>query len=247
MICKIHIYALIVEGRCVRRYLNQKRIIYGSHYRFLLAITLWFSLKIMMKPHGVSTQGMTMSNNIEAPTPSYWIVKVYPFAVLILAIGLNIAFGIKPVEVTIPSQAIITLLACAAILLVINHSWIMTVTELTRNRFNIFASPEERITSGHTKAQTTEKGQAEIERCLNTHRNTTENVVYYMLLVFVFSLVSPNSLSAWVWILMFPIARLGYTFSYFIGNDNTRGVFMSLSLLSVYAMASYLAMAFVIK
>ena len=37
------------------------------------------------------------------------------------------------------------------------------------------------------------------------------------------------------------MARLGYTYSFLAGKDDLRGLFMSLGLLSVFAMASYLA------
>ena len=177
----------------------------------------------------------------------YWIIKVYPFGVLVLAIALNLMFGIEPIQISNPSRELLGLISCAIIILVINHSWIMTVTELTRNRYKIFASPEEWISSGYKKSDISEKGSFEIERCLNTHRNTTENIVYYILFLFVFSWVTPGQLAAWAWVLVFPISRLGYTYSYFTGNDNTRGIFMSLTLLSVYGIASYLAFAFLFR
>lgn len=187
-----------------------------------------------------------MKAEVDVSSNSYWIIKVYPFGVLALALAFNFMFGIEPVQISNPTKELIGLIACAAIILVINHSWIMTVTELTRNRFKIFASPEEWVSSGHRKIDVSEKGNFEIERCLNTHRNTTENVVYYILLLAVFSLVSPSQSAAWAWILVFPISRLGYTYSYFTGNDNTRGIFMSLSLLSIYGMAAYMAFGFLL-
>lgn len=185
-----------------------------------------------------------MKVEVDTQNNSFWIIKAYPFGVLVLAIAINFMFGIEPIQISNPSREIIGLLSSSAIILVINHSWIMTVTELTRNRFKIFASPEEWDSSGRSKSDITEKGGFEIERCLNTHRNTTENIVYYIFVLAVFSLVSPCMVAAWVWILLFPIARLGYTYSYFAGNDNIRGVFMSLTLLSVYGMASYVAFGF---
>lgn len=41
----------------------------------------------------------------------------------------------------------------------------------------------------------------------------------------------------------FALARMGYTYSYLSGQDKMRGVFMSLSLLALYGMASYLGIA----
>lgn len=171
-----------------------------------------------------------MENDLVKSDSSYWIIKVYPFGVLALALALNLLFGISEVHITNPSKELIGLLSLAAIILVLNHSWIMTVTELTRNRFKIFASPEEWIKSGYKKADISEIGTFEIDRCLNTHRNTTENTLYYILLAVVFIFVSPNIIVVYVWLLLFPIARLGYTYCYFSGRDNIRGVFMSLTL-----------------
>lgn len=185
-----------------------------------------------------------MKVEIDTPSNPYWIIKAYPFGVFVLALVLNFMFGIEPIQISNPSREILGLLSCSAIGLVINHSWIMTVTELTRNRFKVFASPEEWVSSGHKKSDVSEKGSFEIERCLNTHRNTTENVVYYIFLLVVFSFISPGQWAAYAWILVFPTARLGYTYSYFSGRDNIRGFFMSLSLLSLYGMASYLAVSF---
>ncbi len=181
------------------------------------------------------------------PGNSFWIIKIYPFGVLLLSIGLNFSFGIEPLQASIPSTELLGLLSFSAILLVINHSWIMTATELTRNRFKIFASPEEQVSNDISESGITEKGRSEIERHLNTHRNTTENIVYYIFLALIFILVSPSQLAAWVWILAFPLARLGYTYSYFMGNDSVRGIFMSLTLLSVYGISGYLAFGFLFK
>ncbi len=188
---------------------------------------------------------MNTDSNIK--NSSFWIIKAYPFAVFLIAMALNYSLGIEPFYLSIPSKEIFTLIACSAIGLVINHSWIMTVTELTRNRFKIYASPEEWVSSGLNRSEITEQGSFEIDRCLNTHRNTTENVVYYILLVFVFSFASPSQLAVWAWVLTFPLARIGYTYSYFTGRDNTRGIFMTLTLLSLYGMAGYLAASLILK
>jgi len=180
-----------------------------------------------------------------AKSSPYWIIKAYPFVILVLAMVLNYMFGINSVQISSPSDELFGLILCSAIMLTINHSWIMTVTELTRNKYKIFASPEEWIANGYKKSDVSDKGSFEIERCLNTHRNTTENIVYYILFIFIFSFVSPSQWAAWAWIIIFPISRLGYTYCYFTGQDNVRGIFMSLTLLSVYGMASYLALSFI--
>jgi len=131
-------------------------------------------------------------------------------------------------------------------LLVINHTWLMTSTELTRVRYKIYATPEEWVARGKRRDDVSEEGWRELERRHNAHRNTTENTIYFVFLVFIFAFVSPAILAAQVWIVGFAAARLGYTYSYLSGNDSARGVFMSLSLLSLYGMTSYLLMSFIV-
>ncbi len=181
-----------------------------------------------------------MTSEAEKKNNPGQIIKLYPFGVLLIGIIMNLLFGVTPIEVSIPSLEIVKILSISAVILVINHSWIMTNTELTRLRFKIFATPEEWKDSGLSKDSITDEAQFEIDRNLNTHRNTTENIVYYMFLAIVFSFTSPAILVASIWLLLFPIARLGYTCSYFSGKDAIRGVFMSLALLSVYGLSSLL-------
>ena len=80
----------------------------------------------------------------------------------------------------------------------------------------------------------------EVERRLNAHRNATENTVYFVLLAPVFVLVSPPLIAVQIWTLGFALSRLGYTYCYLFGKDGLRGIFMSLGLLAMYGMASYL-------
>ena len=149
-------------------------------------------------------------------------------------------FGVNPAFVALPSIDSIRALVVAVILLITNPTWLMPTTELTRVRFKMFATPEEWIASGTNRKNVSEEGTYELERHHNTHRNTTENTVYYVLLSIIIIFVSPTTLSAQVWLIVFPVARIGYTYSYLKGNDNARGLFMSLCLLSMYGMASYL-------
>lgn len=174
------------------------------------------------------------------------IVKAYPLGVLIIAVVLNFfAFGVDPVVVSLPSADSIHALIIAAVLLVINHTWLMTTTELTRVRFKMYATPEEWAASGTSRHDAPDEGVRELERRHNTHRNTTENTIYFVLLVLVFVSVSPTRLAALTWIIGYAVARLGYTYSYLAGNDKARGAFMSLSLLAIYGIASYLLMSLV--
>ena len=174
------------------------------------------------------------------------IVKVYPLGVLAIGIVLNLfVFGVNSVAVALPSTESIRALIIAAVLLVINHTWLMTTTELTRLRFKMYSTPEEWAASGTSRHDAPDEGLRELERRHNTHRNTTENTIYFILLVLVFVSVSPTSLAAQTWIVGYAVARLGYTYSYLAGNDRARGAFMSLSLLAMYGVASYLVMSLV--
>ena len=139
----------------------------------------------------------------------------------------------------LPSNDVVISLAISAALLVVNHTWLMTTTELTRVKFGMSATPEEWATSGRNRDDTTKLGLDELERRQNTHRNTTENVVYFALLAPVFVLVSPPTLAVQVWVIGFGMGRLGYTYSFLSGRTGPRGFFMSLSLVSMYGMASY--------
>lgn len=181
-----------------------------------------------------------METSKQKKEPTY-LILLYPVVLLLICTLLNLfVFTINPAVVALPSIDSIRALVIAAILLAINHTWLMTATELTRAQFKIFASPEEWIASKMNRKDISEAGVYELERHHNTHRNTTENTLYYVLLSLIFVLISPPTIAVQVWLIGFPIARLGYTYSYLKGHDNFRGVFMSLCLLSIFGMASYL-------
>ncbi len=175
------------------------------------------------------------------------IVMAYPLILLLIGVVLNLfVFGVKPPIVALPSAECISALVIAAVLLVINHTWIMTTTELTRVRFKMYSTPEEWAASGTSRQDAPEEGLRELERRHNTHRNTSENTIYFILLALVFVLVSPTTVAAQAWIVGFAVARLGYTYSYLTGKDGARGLFMSLSLLAMYGIASNLVMSLVV-
>ncbi len=172
------------------------------------------------------------------------IILAYPFALLLISIALNLfVFGVKPFVSALPSAEIYIALVIAAVLLIVNHTWLMTTTELTRIRFNMFATPEEWDSSEFNRREAPQKGLEELERRHNAHRNTTENAVYFLFLTLLFAIASPTILAAYAWVVGYALARLGYTFSYLAGNSDIRGLFMSLSLISVYGMASYLVIS----
>ena len=172
------------------------------------------------------------------------IVMAYPVGVLLVGVVLNLlVFGVNPAAVASPSAEYIYALVIAAVLLAINHTWLMTSTELTRVRFNMYSTPEEWAASGTSRQDASEEGLRELERRHNAHRNTTENTIYFILLALILVLVSPTTLAAQAWIIGFAVARLGYTYSYLAGKDGARALFMSLSLLAMYGIASYLVMS----
>ncbi|MES0882871.1 MAPEG family protein [Roseibium sp. SCP14] len=173
-----------------------------------------------------------------------FFILAYPFALIAISLVLNVLlFGIHPIAIALPSKPVIIALVIAAVLLLANHTWLMTTTELTRVKFGMYATPEEWQASGRKREDTAPKGLEELERRHNAHRNSTENTVYFVLLVLVFSVTSPADTAAVVWIAGFGAARLGYSFSYLTGRDGLRGLFMSLSLLCLYGLASYAALA----
>lgn len=169
------------------------------------------------------------------------IVLFYPFGILLVGVVLNLfALGVHPYVVSLPPIEGIRALVIAAVLLVINHTWIMTSTELVRVRFKMYATPEEWAENSSSENDAPEPGIRELKRRHDAHNNTTENVVYYVLLSLVFAFSSSTVVAMQVWIIGFAIARLGYTYSYFTRNTGLRGLFMTLGLLAMYGMASNL-------
>lgn len=143
------------------------------------------------------------------------IAKAYPLGPLIVGIVLNLfVFGVDPSVVALPTIECVAALIIAGVLLAINHTWIMTSTELTRVRFKLYSTPEEWAANGTSPQDAPEKGLRELERRHNTHRNTTENTTYFIFLASAFVLISPTTLAAQTWLIGFGVARLGYTYSY---------------------------------
>jgi len=169
------------------------------------------------------------------------IVVGYPFALLIIAIALNIfVWGVKPLIISLPTIEFIRALIIATALLIINHSWLMTATEIVRSRYKVFSTPEEWATNKVKLEDASEEGIRELKRCHDTHLNNTENIIYYVLLCIIFILCSPPTLVADILIIGYAASRIGYTYSFLYGKDGARGLFMSLSLLAMYCMACYL-------
>ncbi len=191
------------------------------------------------------TQSMTSSiDETKRRRRMVTIVTLYPVGILLVSSALNVfALGVNPYVAALPSVGCMRALIIAAVLLVLNHTWLMTATELTRGRFKMHATPEEWAASGANPEDAPQLGIRELERHHNAHRNTTENTVYFSLLAVLFALASPSAAAAQVWIIGFAVARLGYTHGYLRGRDGTRGLFMTLGLLCLYGMASSLALS----
>jgi uncharacterized MAPEG superfamily protein len=175
------------------------------------------------------------------------IIIAYPFALTLIGLAANLLiFGVNPATIAMPSQTLITALVLSAVMILINHSWLMTSTELTRLKYDMHATPEEWAASKHNKSDVSSKGLQELERRHNAHGNATENTVYFALLAVLIVVVSPVEIMAQVWLFGFAIGRLGHTFSYLSGRDGLRGIFMSLSLVSLFGLASYLLISIAI-
>ena len=181
------------------------------------------------------------SNENKKQQTAVKIVIAYPFVIFLIAITLNVfVFNVNHFVISVPSMEYIRALVIASILLIINHTWLMTSTELTRARFKMFSTPEEWAASGRTPDEAPVEGVIELKRHHDTHLNNTENIVYYTLLCFAFIFVSPPVIAAEIFIIGYAASRLGYTYSFLSGKDGARGLFMTLSLLAMYGIASYL-------
>lgn len=170
-----------------------------------------------------------------------WIIVIYPVVLLLISVSLNyFLFEINSFVIAPPSAEFIRSLIVAGTLLVFNHTWIMTATELVRTKFKIHSTPEEWAKSGSSAVDVSEEGVSELERHHDTHLNTTENTIYFIFLALPFVFVSPPSVTVSVWVIGYAVARLGYTYGFLFGKDGVRGFFMTLGLLAMYGMASYL-------
>ena len=175
------------------------------------------------------------------------IILAYPIALVLIGLAANLfVFGVESATIAMPSVAVIAALILSAVLLLINHTWLMTTTELTRLKYNMHATPEEWDASENVKDDVSQEGVQELERRHNAHNNATENTVHFVLLALLACIVSPVVLMAQVWFLGFAVGRLGHTFSYLSGRDGLRGIFMSVSLISLFGLSSYLLLSLVV-
>ncbi|MBM7034912.1 MAPEG family protein [Vibrio ulleungensis] len=170
-------------------------------------------------------------------------VTFYPVLLVAMAcLGNWVVFGVKPLQVGLPSNFSLAIMTISAVLMCLNHTWLMTVTELTRVRFHIQTTPEEWSDSSVARDEIPQKGWDELARARNAHRNCTENSVYFVMLGIPLMFCSANDIVS-VWLLEFALGRLGHTYGYLYKSDVLRGLFMSISLLAMYGMATYLLMS----
>jgi len=185
-----------------------------------------------------------MSSDQKRKTRYTKIIVAYPFALIAISVLANVLlFGVTPAVVALPTFSLVAALVASAILLLVNHTWLMTSTELTRLNYDMHATPEEWAASGHLQSDVSAEGARELERRHNAHRNATENTVHFAFLALLVGGVSPVTLAAQVWTIGFAVGRLGHSFCYLTGRDGARGAFMSVSLISLYGLASYLAIS----
>ncbi|MGH1412099.1 MAG: MAPEG family protein [Pelagimonas sp.] len=172
------------------------------------------------------------------------IIIVYPFALIGIAAIINtIAFGVTPISPALPSESVVTAAIISAVILLATHSWLMTRTELTRLRYDLYSTPEEWAARGRDPKKASQFGLSELARHHNAHRNMTENTVHFAVLAGLLSIVSPSQWAAELWFLGFALGRLAHGFCFVTGNDGARGIAMSVSLMSLYGMATYLLLA----
>lgn len=175
------------------------------------------------------------------------ILHTYPIALILVALGLNMfVFGVTPAIIAAPDPAVVQALVAAGVLLALNHTWLMTATELVRLNYNMHASPEEWAAADQRRQDVAPEGWIALERHHNAHRNATENIAPFVVLVLPMVLVSPARWAAVVWIAGFGVARLGYTYAALRGKTGLRGACMSFALLALYGLATYLALALVV-
>ncbi|MFA0790745.1 MAPEG family protein [Microbulbifer echini] len=122
----------------------------------------------------------------------------------------------------------------------------MTTTEITRVKFRMYATPEELHERDFSGKDISKSGIQELKRNHNAHRNLTENTCFFIALALPFILTTPSIAATFLWLMGFALCRFGHTISYLIGSTNFRSIFMTLSLLAMYGIASHLTISWII-
>ena len=174
------------------------------------------------------------------------IVIIYPFALTLVAGLINWFVGVSPLEIAIPQENMWISLSLSGVLLVFNHSWLMTSTEIVREKFRLFATPEEQKNEGTLPENAAETGKIELERNHNAHRNATENITSFLMLCIPFSFCSPSNAIALLWPISFALGRMAHAYGYLTGSTAIRGLGMTVSLLAMYGISTYLILSYFI-
>lgn len=174
------------------------------------------------------------------------IIKAYPLALILISLIINlVVFEVDSPVIALPSKQITWAIVVSGVLLVLNHTWLMTTTELTRLHYNMYATNEEWEDNNAKKEDVDGQGWIELERHHNAHRNATENTVYFVFLASIVCIVSPSTLMAQFWLICFAVARIGYTFGALRRMSTLRQISMSFSLLAIYGLSSYLVLSLI--
>ncbi|GHE89549.1 hypothetical protein GCM10016455_07290 [Aliiroseovarius zhejiangensis] len=105
------------------------------------------------------------------------IIVVYPIGLIVISMVVNLVLGVEPLTVALPSVGVMAALVVANALLLLNHTWLMTWSELTRLHHGIYASPKEYAEANARKEDVPALGWRALERHHNAHRNATENTM----------------------------------------------------------------------
>lgn len=173
-----------------------------------------------------------------------WIVTLYPVAVFVVALLLALILPSTAGEGELSYSTVLATVV-AALILLINHLALMTATERCRVCFNLFATPEEWQAANAEPEQASSLAKQELQRTHNAHRNATENTVPFAVLLVPFLMLNPPAITAWVWLMLFSVGRLGHGWSFLFAKDNLRGLFMTLSLLGLCGMSATMLLGMV--
>ena len=115
------------------------------------------------------------------------IVIFYPVVLAVVAMAINLlSFSNISLELSLPSVSLTKIYVITAALMLINHLWVMTTTEIVRTRYRIWATPEEWDKAGDDPGAIDHIGRRELQRQHNAHRNSTENSVIFLFIAIPF-------------------------------------------------------------
>lgn len=185
-----------------------------------------------------------MADSTEAArhqTKFYLAIVGYPIVVAGVALLINrYALPAAVQNALWPEQMLLLAFAFSTGLLWLNHCWIMTATELARLKHGIYVVPEEVPPAEQATYAPSPDGMADVGRCQNIHRNTTENSVYFFPLAIGLLLVPVLDKTevggAAFWFGAYALARLGYTFAYLRAKTGLRSLCMTVTLLANFGL-----------